>query len=51
MRVQVSALILLGLCAFSAQAAESGLAVGNDISPFNPQHLTGADKATTTCPP
>ncbi len=51
MRVPVPALILLSLCAFSARAAESGLSVGNDIVPFHPQHLTGADKGTATCPP
>ena len=51
MRVPVPALVLLSLCAFSASAADAGLSVGNDTVPFHPQHLTGADKGTATCPP
>lgn len=29
----------------------SGLNVGEAVTPFHPKHITGPDKGTTTCPP
>jgi hypothetical protein len=30
---------------------DSGLAVGDMVTPFNPQHVTGPHKGTNACPP
>jgi protocatechuate 3,4-dioxygenase beta subunit len=30
---------------------DSGLAVGESVTPFHPKHLSGPDKGTDTCPP
>lgn len=32
-------------------APESGLKVGDNVSPFHPQHVTGPNKGTDACPP
>src|SRR5687767_5048736 len=34
-----------------ALSPESGLKVGETVSPFNPTHVTGPLKGTTKCPP
>ncbi|MDK3158862.1 hypothetical protein QPK87_20100 [Kamptonema cortianum] len=34
-----------------AMAPESGLKVGESVTPFHPQHIAGPDKGTDTCPP
>lgn len=31
--------------------ADSGLSVGEVVTPFHPQHVTGPDKGTDACPP
>lgn len=30
---------------------ESGLGVGEKVTPFHPYHVSGPDKGTDTCPP
>ena len=30
--------------------SKTGLAKGQHLPPFNPTHVTGADRGTTTCP-
>lgn len=39
----------LGVTALAA-ALNSGLGVGENVSPFEPTHVTGPDKGTNTCP-
>lgn len=34
-----------------AAVADSGLNVGEMVTPFHPTHIAGPDKGTTTCPP
>lgn len=36
---------------FAALNANSGLNVGEAVTPFHPKHITGPDKGTDTCPP
>jgi protocatechuate 3,4-dioxygenase beta subunit len=50
--------LLIGCAAVTALAAaygfsgiESGLKVGESVTPFNPSHISGPDKGTDTCPP
>lgn len=31
--------------------ADSGLSVGDSVTPFHPQHVTGPNKGTDACPP
>ncbi len=43
---------LLGaVLAYSSYAPESGLSVGEYVSPFHPWHVTGPNKGTDACPP
>jgi hypothetical protein len=35
----------------SAFAPDSGLNVGELVTPFHPQHVTGPHKGTDACPP
>lgn len=49
--------LLIGCVAVGALAiygfsgVESGLKVGESVTPFNPSHISGPDKGTDTCPP
>ncbi len=36
---------------FRAAGTESGLAVGDAVTPFHPMHLAGPNKGTDACPP
>jgi protocatechuate 3,4-dioxygenase beta subunit len=45
----IGALALASL-AFPA-LANSGLGLGESVTPFHPTHITGPDKGTDTCPP
>jgi hypothetical protein len=42
---------LLVVAAFAAFAPASGLKIGEGVTPFHPQHVTGAHKGTDACPP
>lgn len=37
--------------AYAVSGVESGLAVGETVTPFHPTHLSGPDKGTDACPP
>ncbi len=37
--------------AYAVSGVESGLAVGESVTPFHPTHVSGPDKGTDTCPP
>ena len=49
--------ILFGVAASATALAcaltgvESGLNVGDMVTPFNPTHIAGPDKGTNKCPP
>lgn len=43
--------LLLAAVAFAAAGPESGLKVGDPVTPFNPQHVSGPNKGTNACPP
>ncbi len=45
----LSAVALAAIYGFSG--VESGLKVGETVTPFNPTHISGPDKGTTNCPP
>ncbi len=45
------AAIALMLPVIAQDALKSGLDVGRYTPPFNPVHVVGPDKGTTTCPP
>ncbi len=34
-----------------ASLADSGLNVGDAVTPFHPTHIAGPDKGTNACPP
>lgn len=44
---------IAGVIALTSLAfgANSGLSVGESVTPFHPTHVTGPDKGTDTCPP
>lgn len=44
-------LIAATLAATVAFAPDSGLKVGDHVSAFHPQHVTGPHKGTDACPP
>lgn len=44
------ALVATAIAAPALRAAESGLKPGGTVSAFEPIHVTGPDKGTTTCP-
>lgn len=46
-----SALALLAVPVFALAPVESGLKVGESVTPFHPQHVSGPDAGTDTCPP
>lgn len=43
--------LTLAAIALPALAANSGLAVGESVTPFHPVHVTGPNKGTKACPP
>ena len=45
-----AALGSLGMGGTSDPPSKTGLEKGQHLPPFNPQHVTGADRGTTTCP-
>ncbi len=45
----ISAAALAAIYGFSG--VESGLKVGESVTPFHPTHISGPDKGTETCPP
>ncbi|HRI43758.1 MAG TPA: hypothetical protein PLL78_09770 [Fimbriimonadaceae bacterium] len=45
------AALTVSAIALPAFAANSGLAVGEAVTPFHPAHITGPNKGTTACPP
>ena len=47
----LTALAVLAIPAVAMNGVESGLAVGEMVTPFNPTHISGPDKGTTNCPP
>ena len=49
--IALSALAVFALPAVAMNGVESGLDVGDMVTPFNPTHLSGPDKGTTNCPP
>jgi|DewCreStandDraft_4_1066084.scaffolds.fasta_scaffold201573_2 hypothetical protein len=42
---------LFAALTLSGVSAESGLAIGEMVTPFHPAHITGPNKGTTACPP
>lgn len=44
-----AAIVAAGVYTFAGP--DSGLAVGESVTPFHPTHVTGPDKGTDTCPP
>ena len=45
-----SGLVLAAVAGWAAIGVNSGLAVGEAVSAFEPTHVTGPDKGTNTCP-
>lgn len=43
--------VAIGAAAIALGALQSGLKVGDTVTPFHPTHLSGPDKGTDTCPP
>ena len=41
----------LAISAIAFPGINSGLNVGESVTPFHPSHVTGPDKGTDTCPP
>ncbi len=50
-KVLLIAAIATGALAFAIKNVNSGLAVGEMVTPFHPKHIAGPDKGTDTCPP
>ena len=47
----LGALIAVAIPALAASPVDSGLKVGEMVTPFHPTHVAGPDKGTTNCPP
>lgn len=45
------AAVACGALAFAVKGVNSGLSVGEMVTPFHPKHIAGPDKGTDTCPP
>ena len=41
----------IAVAAIAFPGINSGLSVGESVTPFHPSHVTGPDKGTDTCPP
>lgn len=47
----LSAVAVVAAAAFAMKGVNSGLNVGEMVTPFHPKHIAGPDKGTDTCPP
>lgn len=47
----LSAVAVVAAAAFAMKNVNSGLNVGEMVTPFHPKHISGPDKGTDTCPP
>ena len=47
----LAALAVFAIPAVAMNGVESGLNVGETVTPFNPTHISGPDKGTDNCPP
>lgn len=47
----LGALIAVAIPAIAASPVDSGLKVGEMVTPYHPKHVAGPDKGTTNCPP
>lgn len=47
----LTSLLMIMLAPLPQEAVESGITVGNSVTAFDPYHVAGPDKGTTTCPP
>lgn len=47
----LSVVACVAAAAFAFKGVNSGLSVGEMVTPFHPKHIAGPDKGTDTCPP
>ena len=47
----LGALVAVALPAIAATPVDSGLKVGEMVTPYHPKHVAGPDKGISNCPP